>query len=263
MEEDDEEKKVSDKNNTNNNENTNSNDNENSSNRNTKSGNNKTSSSNRKVNLKTLNKKKVMNFSSSNFYLMPKSISNKNINKKLKKIHEVKKNKINLINEHNTISSWSHSMNLENSKKLNEQIKLLNNDKSKTNYNYHNSKKLTNSIKYFIKNSRQMNKSNSAENLRCPIIFDKMPGRDRPINFVDGGWEGCRTNYNPDYNIIRPHIPSTIFKNKRKYQNFKKYITGKIIRSYCYSPDRYFVFEIKENKERDIFGKYGTILLKS
>ena len=113
MEEDDEEKKISDKNNTNNNENTNSNDNENSSNRNTKSGNNKTSSSNRKVNLKTLNKKKVMNFSSSNFYLMPKSISNKNINKKLKKIHEVKKNKINLINEHNTISSWSHSMNLE------------------------------------------------------------------------------------------------------------------------------------------------------
>ena len=90
-----------------------------------------------------------------------------------------------------------------------------------------------------------------------------MPGRDRPINFVDGGWEGCRTNYNPDYNIIRPHIPSTIFKNKRKYQNFKKYITGKIIRSYCYSPDRYFVFEIKENNKKEIYGNYGTIILKS
>ena len=90
-----------------------------------------------------------------------------------------------------------------------------------------------------------------------------MPGRDRPINFVDGNWEGCRTNYNPDYNIIRPHIPSIIFKNKIKDQNYKKYITGKIIRSYCFNPIQYFVFEIKENKKNSNLPGYEAILSKS
>ena len=250
--EEDEVKKTSGQNN---NENTNYN--ENISNRNIKIRN----KNNKKINSNNFNKKKIMNYSSSNFYSMAKSISNENTNKKPK--NETKKNKINFAKEHNTVSSWSHSMNLEKSKKLNEQNRIINNDKSKTNYNYHTSQKLNNLTKFFIKNSKQLNKNNSAENLRCPIIFDKMPGRDRPINFVDGGWEGCRTNYNPDYNIIRPHIPSTIFKCKRKYQNFKKYITGKIIRSYCYSPDRYFVFEIKENNKKEIYGNYGTIILKS
>jgi len=64
------------------------------------------------------------------------------------------------------------------------------------------------------------------ENLRCPIVFDRMPGRDRPINFVDGNKDACKSNYNPDYDIIRPHIPSTIFKCKRKFENFKKSSIG-------------------------------------
>ena len=158
-------------------------------------------------------------------------------------------------------------MDLDKSKKNNDynnnNNKISTNDKNKTNYNYYISQRITNATKYTNKKKKRLIKNSSAENLRCPIIFDKMPGRDRPINFVDGKWEGCRTNYNPDYSIIRPHVRSTIFKCKRKYQNFKKFITGKIIRSYCYSPDKYFVFEIKENKENDVSGKYGTILLKS
>ena len=211
------------------------------------------------------NKNKKMNVSSPNFYSVHNSISIKNDENKSNK-NENKQNKekpICKINDHNTVSSWSHTMDLDKSKKISENIKISNNDKSKTNYNYYSTQKLMNPTKFFLKNKKKLNKNASVESLRCPIIFDKMPGRDRPINFVDGGWEGCRTNYNPDYNIIRPHVRSTIFKSKRKYQNFKKYITGKIIRSYCYSPDQYFVFEIKENKENDISGKYGTIILKS
>ena len=102
-------------------------------------------------------------------------------------------------------------------------------------------------------------------NIRCPIIFDRMPGRDRPLNLIDGDKDACRSNYNPEYDIIRPHIPSTIFKCKRKFENYKKYITGRIIRSYCYSPDNYFVFEIKNNKnnKKNILGKYGTLLSKA
>ena len=213
------------------------------------------------------NKNKKMNFSSPNFYSLPKSIDIKNDeNKANKNKNEKKQNKeksSGKIKDHNTVSSWSHTMDLDKSKKISENNKISYNDKSKTNYNYHSTQKIMNSTKYFLKNKKKLNKNSSSESLRCPIIFDKMPGRDRPINFVDGGWEGCRTNYNPDYNIIRPHVRSTIFKCKRKYQNFKKYITGKIIRSYCYSPDQYFVFEIKENKENDVSGKYGTIILKS
>ena len=211
------------------------------------------------------NKNKKMNSSSPNFFSVPKSMSNKNEENKTIKIEkkQSKEKSLNKIKDHNTISSWSHTMDLDKSKKISESIKISNNDKSKTNYNYYSTQKMMNATRFFLKNKKKLNKNASAESLRCPIIFDKMPGRDRPINFVDGGWEGCRTNYNPDYNIIRPHVRSTIFKSKRKYQNFKKYITGKIIRSYCYNPDQYFVFEIKENKENDISGKYGTIILKS
>ena len=213
----------------------------------------------------TKNKNKKMNSSSPYFFSVPKSMSNKNEENKTIKIEkkQSKEKSLNKIKDHKTISSWSHTMDLDKSKKISETIKISNNDKSKTNYNYFSTQKMMNATRFFLKNKKKLNKNASAESLRCPIIFDKMPGRDRPINFVDGGWEGCRTNYNPDYNIIRPHVRSTIFKSKRKYQNFKKYITGKIIRSYCYNPDQYFVFEIKENKENDISGKYGTIILKS
>jgi len=216
--------------------------------------------SNKAIGFKTkTTKNKKMNYSSYNFYSIPKSSINNNGNKKIKILNDIRKKKIksvNKMNEYNTVSFWSHTMDLDRSKKFTDQIKVIN-DKNKTNY-----MNFTNSMGDF-KKIKKISKNVSASNLKCPIFFDKMPGRDRPINFVDGAWEGCRTNYNPDYNIIRPHIPSIIFKNKRKYQNFKKYITGKIIRSYCYSPDKYFVFEIKENKENEVSGKYGTIILKS
>ena len=216
--------------------------------------------SNKMILLNINNKNKKMNVSSPNFYSVPKTLLSKNNeNKNVKIISEIKKNNIKL-KDHNTVSSWSHATDLDRSKKINDLNKALNKNKNKN--NYYTSQRTAHST-YFLKNNKKLNKNASEDNLRCTIIFDKMPGRDRPINFVDGGWEGCRTNYNPDYNIIRPHIPSTIFKSKRKYQNYKKYITGKIIRSYCYSPDQYFVFEIKDKKENDLSGKYGTIIAKS
>ncbi len=212
--------------------------------------------SNHTILLKTKNnKKKKMYFSSSNFYSMPKSISINNNNEN--KINVIGKNKIQFINKfngHNTVSSWYHTIELDKPKKFRDKIKIIN-DNSKA---YNND--FGNSTNFDKTDKKKYNKISSAANLRCPVIFDKMPGRDRPINFVDGSWKGCRTNYNPDYNVIRPHIPSTIFKSKRQCQNFKKYITGKIIRSYCYYPDQYFVFEIKNNT---VSGKYATIILKS
>ena len=194
---------------------------------------------NRNTNYK---KTKKMNISSPNFFSMPKgALSSKNFSNKYK-LRKIKK-----LKELNTANSWTNNLYLNKSKKIDGQHEILD-EKNRTTY----------------KRIKKMpNKSSSMENLRCPIVFDKMPGRDRPINFVDGNKDACKSNYNPDYDIIRPHIPSTIFKCKRKFENFKKYITGKIIRSYCYSPDNYFVFEIKHNKDNNFLGNYRTILSKS
>ena len=92
---------------------------------------------------------------------------------------------------------------------------------------------------------------------RNPIIFKKMLGRDdvlfnnQNLNLI---------SYFPNYKCMMPHIPATIFKYKKNEQNYKKYITGKIIRGYNYKTEKYFVFDYKNqnqikkiniNKERD------------
>ena len=50
-----------------------------------------------------------------------------------------------------------------------------------------------------------------------------------------------------------PHVPTTIFKSQRKYEEIKKYMTNKIIRSYRYNSENYFVFlynkKIEDKKE--------------
>jgi len=90
-----------------------------------------------------------------------------------------------------------------------------------------------------------MSSSDNINKIRCPIVFNKMPGRDRNVVIMPN----CRdVDYSPNYEIIRPHAPEIAFKNRFDLNKFKKYMTGKIIRSYCLTPDKYFVFEINENK---------------
>ena len=84
--------------------------------------------------------------------------------------------------------------------------------------------------------------------IKCPILFKKMLGRDRKIVVTNDYKE---LNYHPKYDITRPHIPATLFNHSFDYTKFKKYITGKIIRSYCYTPDKYFIFEINKSLEND------------
>ena len=75
-----------------------------------------------------------------------------------------------------------------------------------------------------------------------------MPGRDRKIVITN---DYKQVDYHPKYDITRPHIPATLFKHSFDYNKFKKYITGKIIRSYCFTPDKYFIFEINKSLEND------------
>ena len=100
-------------------------------------------------------------------------------------------------------------------------------------------------------NKKKLSKCYSAENInkvRCPIVFNKMPGRDRKVVIEPYFNE---INYSPNYEFIRPHVPATIFKPIFDCQKFKNYMTGKIIRSYCFTPDKYFVFEVNQNKDKN------------
>ena len=113
------------------------------------------------------------------------------------------------------------------------------------------SKKLTSSSGFNKTTTRRrlLKKSSSVsdyDKIKCPIVFNKMPGRDRKIVITSKYKEA---DYTPKYDITRPHVPATIFKHSFDYSKFKKFITGKIIRSYCYTPDKYFILEINKNME--------------
>ena len=184
-------------------------------------------------------------------------------NKKMKISQKTDKFSSSIIKHQNTASSWSNTLELDSSKKLSEQYKTKDNNRNislenSSKFNYYSTQKIN-----FKTNKRYSLKNMSMSNLKCPIIFDKMQGRDELDELDKKSKAVYRINYNPDYNALRPHIPTIKFKSVRQYQDFKKYINGKIIRSYWYNPQQYFVFEYKENKENDMNGSYGNIMLNS
>ena len=184
-------------------------------------------------------------------------------NKKMKISQKTDKFSSSIIKHQNTASSWSNTLELDSSKKLSEQYKTRDNNRNisienSSKFNYYSTQKIN-----FKTNKRYSLKNMPMSNLKCPIIFDKMQGRDELDELDKKSKAVYRINYNPDYNVLRPHIPTIKFKSVRQYQDFKKYINGKIIRSYWYNPQQYFVFEYKENKENDINGNYGNIMLNS
>ena len=184
-------------------------------------------------------------------------------NKKMKISQKTDKFSSSILKHQNTASSWSNTLELDSSKKLSEQYKTRDNNRNislenSSKFNYYSTQKIN-----FKTNKRYSLKNMSMSNLKCPIIFDKMQGRDELDELDKKSKAVYRINYNPDYNALRPHIPTIKFKSVRQYQDFKKYINGKIIRSYWYNPQQYFVFEYKENKENDMNGNYGNIMLNS
>ena len=188
------------------------------------------------------------------------NILNQSANKKLKISQKTDKFSSTIIKHQNTASSWSNTLELDSSKKLSEQYKTKDNRnislENSSKYNYYGTHKMNNK-----NNKRYLVKNMSMNNLKCPIIFDKMQGRDKLDELDKKLKSNYRINYNPDYNALRPHIPTIKFDSGRQYQEFKKYINGKIIRSYCCNPQQYFVFEYKENKENEMNGSYGNLML--
>ena len=113
------------------------------------------------------------------------------------------------------------------------------------------SKKLSTSSNFHKTTTKRkiLKKSSSVPDInkiKCPILFNKMPGRARQVVITPDLNE---VSYTPKYDITRPHVPATVFKHSFDYSKFKKYITSKIIRSYCFTPDKYFILEINKNIE--------------
>ena len=182
----------------------------------------------------------------------------KNIKKKVG-INIKNRNRSNLLDKNNSTISDYHSNTLGNNKSTNiEDIPSFHldthhhkvNSVNKLNKNISLPKIGTKKIIH-IKPIKFKNRfrSSSLGNLKNPIIFKKMLGRD------DTMFNNSNLNlisYFPNYSIMMPHIPATIFKYKGNKQNYKKYITGKIIRGYNYTPEKYFVIEYKKNKIKKV-----------
>ena len=188
------------------------------------------------------------------------TINNSSINNKSSKVSisgnlKLKNNykKENLIEKNSsTNTDYNNSIDLNKSTNT-EYISSLNNENNKINKNSVSLPKID-SKKIKIRNIKPRKKynrfrSSSMGNLKNSIHFKKMLGRD---DLLFGNLNLNLISYFPNYDIMMPHIPSTIFKYKKNPQNYKKYVTGKIIRGYNYSPEQYFVEEYAKNKIKKV-----------
>jgi len=157
----------------------------------------------------------------------------RNLNKKLRYINSRKQATANSSFKDATVSSWYKTNEFDKNEKM---------KKSRT--------QLYGTQTIFRNNKiRLKDKLSSEDNVRCTVMFDKMQGREKPTNFSQGKREELGVSYSPNYNFIIPHIPATIFKSRKSYEDVKKYMTYKIIRSYRYNSENYFVFLYNEKKE--------------
>ena len=227
------------------------NDNNKSSNNNNKNGNdNKDNKNNNSTNLNdshSLNDNSSLNNNNSSKISIIRNIKRKTgRNIKYRNTNLLEKNSSTLSDYNNTIENNNNnkSTNVEDLPSFHHLKKLQNKNPTLPKIG---GRKIKN-IKA-IKNKKNRFRSSSLGNLKNPIIFKKMLGRDdvlfnnQNLNLI---------SYFPNYDSIMRHIPSTIFKYKDNPQNYKKYITNKIIRGYNYTPEKYFVFEYGKNKIKKI-----------
>ena len=107
------------------------------------------------------------------------------------------------------------------------------------------------------KNEEEKNKFSLSSGFQKNIIsFDKIRGRNKNLFNVR---EEIKSTYAPKYDTIRPKMQVKEFTLRKSLRSFKKYVVGKIIRSYHCTPN-YFIFDINENK--NIEGNYRYIFEK-
>jgi hypothetical protein len=78
------------------------------------------------------------------------------------------------------------------------------------------------------------------------ISFKKMMGR-YPTKKIFKKIDKIDNEYEPNYDFTLPHVRSFMFKSNGNEKNYKKYVIGKILRSYYYNPNGYFVMDINKS----------------
>lgn len=97
-----------------------------------------------------------------------------------------------------------------------------------------------------------LHKSNSQLTISTPVMisFKKMMGRN-VIKKEKNEIEKSDIEYKPNYSSTLPHVRSFQFKSRGSRQNYKKYIVGKILRSYSFNSYGYYVMDIKKKNKNN------------
>ena len=193
------------------------------------------------------NKNQFIESNNSNYNHQYSSIDNLKLNSKLLNlkhfINQNHKNRIQKIKSDYFTMDVNKSTNLEDINSIFiDKEKLY---KSNSLRNETNKKLRLKKLKKIFRRNIIKNRSEGNNGIKNSIYFKKMIGR-KSVHI--GGKLNNYISYNPKYEFIRPHIQSSFFCFKNNDEDDKKYKIGKIIRSYNYSPDQYFVFEPKPKK---------------
>jgi hypothetical protein len=180
-----------------------------------------------------------------------KSIS-RNVSKNKEKMQNLK-NRLKVFHKNSSTNSDINTIEINKSTNI-EDLSLIHQDREK--YSSIHSMRNINSNKNIylpkiVKKIKKPLKSRTKRNngIKHSIYFKKMLGRKDDLF---GEQAKNVIAYCPNYDFFRPHIPTTTFKYKKNDEDYKKYVTGKIIRGYKYSPEKYFVFEYKKNKPKKL-----------
>ena len=94
-----------------------------------------------------------------------------------------------------------------------------------------------------------LNKSNSTQVLKkingSSIDFSKMSGRKSIFNI------NCTPIYSPNYKYNLPHLSTIRMPKEIPFQELKKIIVGKLIRTYKLNSDDYMIMEINRKYNND------------
>ena len=123
---------------------------------------------------------------------------------------------------------------------FNKKNKIHSADLKNTNFHFESNNRNDN------EEQRTLNRCESCKNSHMRVFsFAKMTGRKQKK--VDIRADYRSSIYKPNYEIVTPKYIRRKTKLE-KFQNFKRYAVGKIIRNYyCFSPSDYFIFDINKN----------------
>ena len=161
------------------------------------------------------------------------------------------KNRLKMFDKNSSINSDYNTIDINKSTNI-EDFSLMHQDKEKSSSIQSMRNIISNKNIQFPKIAKKLSKplrsvTKRYNEVKNTFYFKKMLGRkdslfgEQNLNLV---------SYFPNYEFFRPHIPTTIFKYQKDEENYKKYVTGKIIRGYNYSPEKYFVFEYGKKKPK-------------